>query len=319
MRRTPQPQRGAALLVAMLILTLVSTLAAGMVWQQWRATEVESAERARVQAGWILTGALDWGRLVLREDGRSGGPDHLGEVWATPLAETRLSTFLSNDRDHGDGDGGPEAFLSGGIRDVQSRYNLRNLVAEDKIVEKELQVLKRLCETAEVSQATADLIATGLLAAWRQSDPGSTADGAAALAPHSMAQLQWLGVDAQSIQRLVPFVDLLPSPTPVNANTASREVLAGVIDGLDPGSAERLVQVRQRTPFKSLAEIEKQIDGGKTKLDAQRVGISSNFFEISGRLRLDGRVLEEHSIVLRSRMEVQPVARERYSVLPSTR
>ena len=48
-RRTPSPspQRGAALLTAMIIVTLVSTLAAGMVWQQWRAVQVEVAERAR--------------------------------------------------------------------------------------------------------------------------------------------------------------------------------------------------------------------------------------------------------------------------------
>ena len=43
-------QRGAALLLAMLILTLVATLASGMVWQQWRAIQVESAERSRTQS-----------------------------------------------------------------------------------------------------------------------------------------------------------------------------------------------------------------------------------------------------------------------------
>jgi type II secretory pathway component PulK len=33
-------QRGAALLMALIIVTLVSTLAAAMVWQQWRAVQV---------------------------------------------------------------------------------------------------------------------------------------------------------------------------------------------------------------------------------------------------------------------------------------
>jgi general secretion pathway protein K len=58
----------------MVIVTLVATLAAGMVWQQWRAIEVETAERARVQSSWLLDGALDWARLILREDAREGGP-----------------------------------------------------------------------------------------------------------------------------------------------------------------------------------------------------------------------------------------------------
>ena len=36
-------QRGAALLAAMLTVTLVATLAASAMWQQWRAVEVETA------------------------------------------------------------------------------------------------------------------------------------------------------------------------------------------------------------------------------------------------------------------------------------
>jgi general secretion pathway protein K len=47
-RPLPRTQRGAALLTAMIIVTLVATLAAAMVWQQWRAVQVEVAERARL-------------------------------------------------------------------------------------------------------------------------------------------------------------------------------------------------------------------------------------------------------------------------------
>ena len=38
-------QRGAALLAAMLTVTLVATFAAAALWQQWRSIEVETAER----------------------------------------------------------------------------------------------------------------------------------------------------------------------------------------------------------------------------------------------------------------------------------
>ena len=40
-------QRGAAILTAMLTVVLVASLAASVLWQQWRAVEVEAAERAR--------------------------------------------------------------------------------------------------------------------------------------------------------------------------------------------------------------------------------------------------------------------------------
>ena len=65
-------QRGAALISAMLVVTLVATLASVALWQQWRHVEVESAERHRVQSSWLLNGALDWSRLILREDAVSG-------------------------------------------------------------------------------------------------------------------------------------------------------------------------------------------------------------------------------------------------------
>ena len=160
-----RPSTGAALLLAMVILTLVSTLAAGMIWQQWRAVQVEAAERTRAQAAWILTGTLDFGRVILRLDARKPGADHLGEPWAMKMEESSLSGLLAQDRNNSI-EGAPEAFLLGGIRDAQSRYNLRNLVSADfKIVETELAALQRLCESAAVGPETADLIATGLLAA----------------------------------------------------------------------------------------------------------------------------------------------------------
>ncbi|HOF30604.1 MAG TPA: type II secretion system protein GspK, partial [Burkholderiaceae bacterium] len=88
----------------MLTVTLVATLAATALWQQWRSVEVEAAERTRVQSTWLLTGALDWARLILRQDASAGGADYLAEPWAVPLQEARLSTFLSMDSSSADAD-----------------------------------------------------------------------------------------------------------------------------------------------------------------------------------------------------------------------
>ena len=302
-------QRGAALLMAMIIVTLVATLAGSMIWQQWRAVQVEAAERARTQSAWILTGALDWARLILREDARAGGPDHLGEPWAVPLAEARLSTFLAADRDAGDE--GPDAFLSGFITDAQARYNLRDLIDQNKVLPGELEVLGRLCETAGVAPGLAAQIANGLLEAAR-ADPGSDAP----LMPHGVDELFWLGIDPEALRRLAPYVVLLPARTPVNVNTASREVLAAVIDGLDLASAERLVQLRQRTPFRGIEDVKRQLPSGVT-LAPSRIGISSNFFEVTGRLRLEQRVLQERSLVERKGLDIVPLRRQRVNLQDS--
>jgi len=309
-RRLRPTQRGAALLLAMMILTLVTTLAAGMVWQQWRAIEGETAERGRTQAAWILTGALDWARLILREDARTGGPDHLGEPWAVPLAESRLSTFLAADRNNtAADDGGIEAFLSGSIEDAQAHYNLRNLIDENgRIAQPQVVILERLCAIAGVPSGTATTIATGLRDAWL---PGQ-ASPTAAVAPTRVSELAWLGLTPDIVEKLTPLLVLLPTASPVNMNTAPREVLASVIDGLDLGTAQRLVETRERTPFKTIDEARPLLPKGAT-LDPRSVGVTSAFFVIRGRLRLGERMLEEQSLVERRQLEIVARQRERVS------
>jgi general secretion pathway protein K len=157
------------MLLALLVLTLIATLASSMVWQQWRSIQVEGAERARTQAAWILSGSLDWARLILREDARSGGADHLGEPWAVPLAEARLSSFLAADKDNNSmaENESLDAFLSGAISDAQARWNLRRLIdGEGKVVTAELRVLQRLCDAAGVPGGSAESIAAALLRVW---------------------------------------------------------------------------------------------------------------------------------------------------------
>jgi general secretion pathway protein K len=308
MTRAPGPrrnaQRGAALLIAMALMTLVATLASGMIWQQYRAIQVEAAERSRTQSAWILSGALDWARLILREDARTGGPTALSEPWATPLAEARLSTFLAVDKDNNT-EGGPDAFLSGSIVDLQSRYNLRNLIVDGKVVEAELASLQRLCELAGAPTDTAQRIANGLAAS-------SAATAGAPLAPRSIAQLSWLGLDTGVVDRLRQYVELLPVRTTVNLNTAERDVIAAVSPGLDAGAAEALVQARQRRAFKTVDAAGALVSDARL-LDPRRVGTQSNFFEVRGKLRLDDRSLEERSVVERRGLDVIPILRERVS------
>jgi general secretion pathway protein K len=308
-------QRGTALLLAMVILTLIASLAAAMVAQQQRAIAVESAERARAQAAWVLVGALDWARLVLREDARSGKVDDLGEPWAVPLAEARLSTFLAADRSAPSAEEGPEAFLSGLVTDLQGRYNLNNLVDEEgKIVPAEVLVLERLCQLLNLPGDLANRIAEGLSAAAQ--------DGAGdkPLLPAKMDQLTWLGVDAATIELMTPYVTLLPVPTAVNVNTASREVLAAAIDGLDLSGAERLLQKRQRAPYKSQEDINRDLPEGLPERPENRLGIGSAYFEVIGRLRLEERIFEERSVVERRGAdrgsEIVAIQRERRSIAP---
>jgi general secretion pathway protein K len=308
------------MLLALLILTLVTSLAAGMVWQQWRAIQVEGAERARTQAAWILSGALDWARLILREDARNRGPTRLTEPWAVPLAEARLSSFLAADRDNNSmaENDSLDAFLSGSITDAQSRWNLRRLIdGAGKTVLAELRVLQRLCETAGATSDCAARIAAGLERAWAPpGSPQSLSRDDGAIAPHRLSQLAWLGIDADTLRRLEPWVTLLPaSDTTVNANTAPAEVIAAVVDGMSLGSAQRLVQERTRLVLRDLnvsPAREFFPPGPNTQLGG--LGTTSNYFIIQGRLRLGERVLEERSLVVRRDLDIVVLQRERLNL-----
>ena len=333
--RPPSAQRGAALLLAMTLLALVASLAAGMVWQQWRAVQVESAERSRGQSTWILAGALDWTRLILREDVRSGAVDHAGEPWATPLAEARLSSFLAADRE-ASADSEVEAFLSGSITDAQARYNLRNLFTDEgQAVALERDTLGRLCAAAGLTPGDTERIITGLAGAWRARSAtpaggGSSAPGTGAGAGASTSEedtrvlpvqrfehLAWLGLEPAVLQALRPLVDVLPTRTPVNLNTAGREVLAAVL-AVDAGTAERLVQARQQQAFERLEQVRALLPPG-SPLESSRVSVGSQYFEVRGRLRLEDRVLEEASLVRRrGTAEVLAVHRLRRNLQATT-
>ena len=130
--------------------------------------------------------------------------------------------------------------------------------------------------------------------------------------PRSVRQLGWLGIDPESLRLLEPYVVLLPEKAWVNVNTASREVLAAAIKGLDLATAERIVQARQRTPLKSIADLQALAPGlPSATFDGSMVG--SDFFEVRGRLRLGDVVLEQRSLVQRRGLEVVVLQRERVS------
>ena len=305
-------QRGAALLLAMLTVTLVATFAASAMWQQWRAVEVETAERGHVQSAWILVGALDWSRLILREDGRSGGADHLAEPWAVPLQEARLSTFLAADKNVSQVDDAStdttEAFLSGQISDLQGRLNLRNLTGTATDQAGALAQFARLFERLGLPRQELALLASGLQRA--QAAPAEDGSADAPLMPPTVSQLGWLGLTPATIAALSPHVTLLPVRTPVNINTANVDVLMAAIEGLDMASAQQIVQTRETRHFRSLEDA-RTLLGASYDRAAGSLAVASSYFEVRGRLRLDSAVVEERSLVFKQRGEVRTLWRER--------
>ncbi len=317
MRR--RQSRGAALLVAMLTLALVATLAAGAAWQQWRGVETERAERARGQAAWILVGALDWARLILREDARSGGADHLGEPWAVALQESRLSSFLATDANNSallSEQDNENVFLSGHMQDMQARLNVYNLIEAGRISPTALAMFEKLFDLQGLDPAELAALAENLRFA-SDISPDNRSGARAALLPQRLDQLTLLGLSAKSLEILRPMITWLPSRTPINVNTASAEVLYASLPALALDGARKIVSERQSQHFKSLADVGKLLPALAGLFNEGQHSVASRYFEVTGRLRLaDGvqsTVVMERSVVQRDGLDVKVLWRERGS------
>jgi len=327
-------QHGAALLMAMITVALVATLAAAALWRQWRGIEVENAERTRVQSAWLLTGALDWARILLQGDLIEDMQhhlyvDHLGEPWAVPLAESRLSDFLSAGQASAS-DLERNAFLSGQITDLQSRLNVLNLAASNPQTQRDaLLRFTRLFQALGLPASQLAALQHNLILAYAVMYPGQTSDAGntanAPLLPQRVEQLTWLGLDPATVARLAPYVTVLPLPgpgniTPINLNTASSVVIYAALPGLQISDAERLVAQRQSMVyFKDVTTAMQNLGTDSANVDTSWAAVNSSFFEVRGRLRLNDVSLQEIAVVERitQPLHVFPLWRARSALVPS--
>lgn len=303
-----KPQQGAALLMALLTMALIAVLASAALWQQWRTLSVETAERDAQQAHWLLTGAQDWARVVLREDGRTSNTDHLAEPWATPLREARLSSFLAA------APGGSltlrdglaeQVFLSGRINDMQGRLNVNNLWSGGTLNNTEWRSFVRLYQVLNLPEAELMQWVRALEAAL-QYPPKPNAP----LPPQRVEQLTWLGISPRSLARLAPHITVLPVYTPVNINTASAEVLYASLSTLSMSDAQQWIQARNKQPFENLDQIRSRMGPQANALSESRHSVNTRYFEVVGQVRQSDVSVLQRALVVRDGVDTKTVWRE---------
>jgi general secretion pathway protein K len=355
--RTPRRQRGVAVITALLLTTLAISIVASLFWQQQVQVRSMENQRLHLQTRWILRGALDWSTLVLRQDAYTNRYTALTQVWATPLAETRLDQYIERERIEGEVF---DASLSGNIVDATSRYNLRNLVHKTAggmaIDTVNLQIFQRLLTSLQINPAlaktAANLIAgsepilnapgmvdpiTGQEVGGQERDPaaggnpdaagGAGQTGGAGQAdaqgdgsgdpdlagtlpvvrtgmgtPIKFLEIEDLlavrGFTPEILEKLRPYVIVLPDPTPVNVNTAPAEVLAAVIPNFSLSEAQSLLARRRNVPWDAINKFETDIPG--RTLAPGSASVKSDWFLVNSRIRLDRAALNAQSLVQRT-------------------
>ncbi len=340
--RSPRRQRGAAIITALLVVALSAILVSGMLWrEQVQIRRIEN-QRLIAQAQWVARGALDWTRMILRSEGDTApGITYLGGIWGVPIAKTKLSDFMGR-IGVGGGDEGEDTYLSGSIEDAQAKFNLRNLVSTPapgvlQLNAAQLQAFQRLMTTLGYDGAFAKRIALQVRAGLKHSasrfqmamlpgaagaplpeagtgtqgttftDEPGLADSDRGPAPLIMTSVDSLldvdGVTPEMVERLRPFVTVLPTTTPVNMNTAPAEVIAALVPGMSVASAQALVSRRETVFFRNVGDVQLALRGAgappNVTLDSTLIDVNSNYFIVHGRIQHDRAEVDRTSLVYR--------------------
>jgi general secretion pathway protein K len=297
-----------AVITALLLTTLAISIVASLFWQQQVQVRSMENQRLHLQTKWILRGALDWATLVLFQD----GIDHrdytsLDQVWATPLAETRLDQYVERERIEGESFA---ANLSGSITDACSRYNLRNLAKSRGRVDEDHvkifgQLLRNLQLDPGLARRVAGFVSTGLPAG---GGGENDAAGQAQLVPVTGAPLKIMQVDdllavqgmtPAIVERLRPFVTVLPETTPVNVNTAPAEVLAAVVPDMSVSEANTLIVRRKQAAWRDMNYFKTEVGQNRTIVDSA-VAVKSDWFLVDSHIRLDRAALDAQALIQRA-------------------
>ena len=322
-------QRGVAVITALLLTTLAITIVASLFWQQQVQVRSIENQRLQLQKQWIYRGALDWARLILREDAKTGATDDLNEAWAVPLAETPLDQYVENGRADTDAS---DASLSGSIVDAQSRYNLRNLSADGIVNPREVAVFKSLLVKAglrpELAQATADMMAAtqkkkvaapggpgvpGTPAGGKPSDPQQSNQQQSNQPPSGTQPMEIAQVDdllavpefsAEMLNKVRDWIVVLPRATPVNVNTAPAEVLEARLDtitadAITAADAAALVASRKIATFRA-ADFATRLPGKTLSSSAKDISFGSEYFLVNGKVRMNRAALEAQALIERN-------------------
>lgn len=269
----PNPQQGAALILAILVVALATTLGVFMAGQQSMWTQQVGNLAARSQTQALARAAIDWARGVLAEDVRTSRVDHLDEPWARRVGALPVTS----------------ATIRGAVYDQQALFNLNNLVRDGQDSEADIvffqRLLRQLQLPQELSHSLRDWIDEDSVvhlpsgaedAEYLRGDPAFRSANRPLLSVDELYRVR--GFNPAHIARLRPFVTALPQPTPINVNTAPREILLALLPDLAATEMSTLLEQRRRAFFKSKQDFRSRLPQAVPTLRDESFDVTSNYF-----------------------------------------
>ena len=290
-------QRGVALITA-IVLVAIATVLAVHIGTRAALDLRRTAGLMALDQGWhVALGAEAWAAEVLSDD--DADTDHLAEAWAQPLPPLPV-------------DGGE---VRGALEDMQGRFNLNNLVTND-----------RLANQAAIAQFQRLLVLVGAQPRWANIMADWIDEGTVQLYPEGAEDETYLsqnppyraanvviatttemmalpGMTREEFERIRPYVAALPIGTPINLCTAKPQVLASLAEsGADFGNEELLAANRKDACYPTLDFLPSLIGDTTANqlIAAKKVSETSDWFRATTAVRIGTSEITLYSLIERN-------------------
>jgi len=285
----PESQKGSATIIALIVVSLIAICVSSLMWQQDFEIRKTQIFKENTQVSWLQRSLIDVVRLVLRIDlVNSQDVDHLGEIWALPIENSRIEDYLKN-QDL------PEELksikFSGSIQDAQALFNIANLWDANlsTVNLTGMQTYGNLLEQLGLNKNLADQTAQYVL--------------------RNNHRLQYLdelinvpGYSSDTVKKLSQFTIVLPEPTTINLNTAPVEVLLALWPTMSQADATQFTRLRLSMPLKSQNDISQllaKIQPNKATQALSSVGVKSDYWLAQTNMVIDQRNISTQTLIQR--------------------
>jgi general secretion pathway protein K len=247
-------QRGIALISVLLVMSLALLITGGLLRSHHLSLQSSGQQLQQIQLRQFALGGETWALMLLRDALQDGEkPVERVQGWAAMAPGFEVE----------------DAQIRIDIDDLAGRFNLNALLRQGQVDQVTLNRWARLLELLELPPL--QLSQVGPL--WE------------------LSQLRLLpDIDAHLLQRLEPWVTLLPTDTALNINTAPA-LLLRTLGEVDAATANALVGQAATTPWASVQAFTQAPLLSGQGLSSHGLGTQSRWYRIRVQVTRDGREL----------------------------
>jgi general secretion pathway protein K len=297
-------QRGIALLVAIVMFAISTTVAAAITYNKAMAARRAAATFTLEQALQAGMAAEALAAIALEDDG-SNAMTEIHRPWAEPLGPVELE--------------GTGVWIQAQLEDLSARFNLNSLVAFQpapingfKVDQHQLEVFQELLRSQNIDLRYADLLVD-----WIDPDSQPESQGGEdtmyltqtppyrppnTYITHTSELLALPGFGAENYAKLAPLVSALPSDQKLNTCTASGLVLDAVesMQQQSYATSSILKQQREKACFPTQQAFLNGIgDPGIRTLVQAKVAQESDWFRLRTNIRIGTAEFVLYSVLFR--------------------